>query len=84
MLLFCLLPQGASWFSASSLRLSRATLVASITNAEKVAPVPRIASSTWSIISFGNRIDFGVVGGITGTLNLAMSFTTHYILYFTM
>lgn len=52
------------WKSCCSFRFSKATRVASTTNAENVQSVPRMASSTCSMTSLGNRMDLFVVAGI--------------------
>ena len=48
----------------------------STTKAVKVHSFPRMASSTSSIVSFGNRMLFVVVGGILGILYFLIA-TTH-------
>lgn len=66
----------------SSSKLYNATLTASITNAENVQSFPFIASSTFSIISFGNLMHLFVVGGIIGILNFFTNSPLHRFLYF--
>ena len=62
---------GFVYFCSS--KLSRATLTASITKAEKVQFFPCIAFSTFSIISFGKRMHLFVVGGTDGILKSLIS-----------
>lgn len=59
-------------YSLDSFALKTAR-TASMTNAEKVHPVPRIACSTSSIKSFGKRIDLLVLGDISGIWNPLMT-----------
>lgn len=54
-------------FSFSSRRLSRATRAASMTNAENVTSVPRMASSIPWMTSLGKRMDFDVDCGTAGS-----------------
>ena len=49
---------------SSSARSSNATRVASMTKAEKDAPVPRMETSTCSMTSLGKRMVFEVVEGM--------------------
>jgi len=49
-------------------------LVAAIIKAENVQSLPRIASSTSFIKSFGNRIVLFVVAGMVGILNLPICY----------
>ncbi len=51
------------YFSSNS---SKAARTAAITKAEKVQSFPRMASSTCSITSFGNRMVLLVVSGMEG------------------
>lgn len=58
-----------SYFSGEAFRSSSAARTAAMTKAEKVQSFPRMASSTCSMTSFGNRTVLLVVGGTDGNLN---------------